>query len=103
MRRDIGCYRHNVVVAMNALLRDDDVCDSGEIKKGSALVIRYEGPRGSPGMPEMLSPGAALIGAITWNRRLYWFCFVLLLSLAAADLTLFTWLCGLQELALAKM
>jgi hypothetical protein len=26
-------------------------------------VIRYEGPRGSPGMPEMLSPGAALIGA----------------------------------------
>ena len=35
----------------------------GDIKKGSALVIRYEGPRGSPGMPEMLSPGAALIGA----------------------------------------
>ena len=35
----------------------------GEVKKGSALIIRYEGPRGSPGMPEMLSPGAALIGA----------------------------------------
>merc|ERR1719284_1056746 len=35
----------------------------GEVRKGSALVIRYEGPRGSPGMPEMLSPGAALIGA----------------------------------------
>ena len=35
----------------------------GEINKGSALIIRYEGPRGSPGMPEMLSPGAALIGA----------------------------------------
>jgi len=33
-----------------------------EIKKGDALVIRYEGPRGSPGMPEMLSPGAALVG-----------------------------------------
>ena len=31
----------------------------GEIRKGSALIIRYEGPRGSPGMPEMLSPGAA--------------------------------------------
>ena len=29
----------------------------------SRQVIRYEGPRGSPGMPEMLSPGAALIGA----------------------------------------
>ena len=35
----------------------------GEVKKGEALIIRYEGPRGSPGMPEMLSPGAALIGA----------------------------------------
>lgn len=33
-----------------------------EIVKGDALVIRYEGPRGSPGMPEMLSPGAALVG-----------------------------------------
>ena len=27
------------------------------------LVIRYEGPKGSPGMPEMLSPGSALVGA----------------------------------------
>lgn len=35
----------------------------GEIKKGDALVIRHEGPKGSPGMPEMLSPGAALVGA----------------------------------------
>lgn len=35
----------------------------GEIKKGDALIIRYEGPKGSPGMPEMLSPGAALVGA----------------------------------------
>jgi hypothetical protein len=30
---------------------------------GSVLVIRYEGPKGSPGMPEMLSPGSALVGA----------------------------------------
>ncbi len=33
------------------------------MKKGHCLVIRYEGPKGSPGMPEQLSPGAALIGA----------------------------------------
>ena len=26
------------------------------------VVIRYEGPKGAPGMPEMLSPGAALVG-----------------------------------------
>merc|ERR1719223_2090852 len=36
---------------------------AGEIKKGDVLVIRNEGPKGSPGMPEMLSPGAALVGA----------------------------------------
>mmetsp|Transcript_96066 Transcript_96066/g.151304 ORF Transcript_96066/g.151304 Transcript_96066/m.151304 type:complete len:592 (-) Transcript_96066:67-1842(-) len=36
---------------------------SGEIKKGDALIIRYEGPKGAPGMPEMLSPSAALVGA----------------------------------------
>eukprot|EP00755_Sulcionema_specki_P025044 Sspe_Gene.82419::Locus_54025_Transcript_1_1_Confidence_1.000_Length_1923::g.82419::m.82419/K01687/ilvD; dihydroxy-acid dehydratase len=34
----------------------------GDLKAGEALVIRYEGPVGSPGMPEMLGPGAALVG-----------------------------------------
>lgn len=32
------------------------------IKAGDIIVIRYEGPRGGPGMPEMLSPTAALVG-----------------------------------------
>ena len=36
---------------------------NGDIKAGDILIIRYEGPKGSPGMPEMLSPGAALVGA----------------------------------------
>jgi dihydroxy-acid dehydratase len=35
----------------------------GAIKKGDVLVIRYEGPRGGPGMREMLSPTSAIIGA----------------------------------------
>ena len=35
---------------------------AGKIVKGQCLVIRYEGPKGAPGMPEMLSPGAALVG-----------------------------------------
>lgn len=39
-----------------------DAVMAGEVKAGDALVIRYEGPKGSPGMPEMLSPGAALVG-----------------------------------------
>ena len=34
----------------------------GEIQKGSVVVIRYEGPKGGPGMREMLSPTSALAG-----------------------------------------
>jgi dihydroxy-acid dehydratase len=33
-----------------------------KIKAGEVVVIRYEGPKGGPGMPEMLSPTAALVG-----------------------------------------
>ncbi len=40
-----------------------DAILSGAIRKGDVLVIRYEGPRGGPGMREMLSPSAALMGA----------------------------------------
>jgi dihydroxy-acid dehydratase len=49
------------------------VCDSeeaviehiskGEIKPGHVIVIRNEGPKGGPGMPEMLKPTSAVIGA----------------------------------------
>lgn len=35
----------------------------GRVRKGHVVVIRNEGPRGSPGMPEMLSPSAAIVGA----------------------------------------
>jgi dihydroxy-acid dehydratase len=35
---------------------------SGKIQEGDVVVIRYEGPKGGPGMPEMLSPTAALSG-----------------------------------------
>jgi len=35
----------------------------GEIEKGNVIVIRYEGPKGGPGMPEMLKPTAAIMGA----------------------------------------
>jgi dihydroxy-acid dehydratase len=34
-----------------------------EIQKGDVIVIRYEGPKGGPGMPEMLTPTSAVIGA----------------------------------------
>lgn len=36
---------------------------SGVIKPGDVVVIQYEGPKGAPGMPEMLKPTSAIIGA----------------------------------------
>ena len=35
---------------------------SGKVKKGHVIVIRYEGPKGGPGMREMLSPTSAVMG-----------------------------------------
>lgn len=36
---------------------------AGKVEKGEVIVIRYEGPKGGPGMPEMLKPTAAIMGA----------------------------------------
>ena len=36
---------------------------NGNVKHGDVIVIRHEGPKGAPGMPEMLKPTSALIGA----------------------------------------
>jgi len=41
----------------------NDGIQAGEVKKGDVVVIRYEGPKGGPGMPEMLKPTAAIMGA----------------------------------------
>jgi dihydroxy-acid dehydratase len=37
--------------------------EKGDITKGHVIVIRYEGPKGGPGMPEMLTPTSAIMGA----------------------------------------
>jgi dihydroxy-acid dehydratase len=37
--------------------------ERNEIHKGDVIVIRYEGPKGGPGMPEMLTPTSAIMGA----------------------------------------
>jgi len=39
-----------------------DAIMAKKIKPGDVIVIRYEGPKGGPGMPEMLAPTSALIG-----------------------------------------
>ena len=37
--------------------------ENGQIAKGDVIIIRYEGPTGGPGMPEMLKPTSAIVGA----------------------------------------
>jgi dihydroxy-acid dehydratase len=41
----------------------NDAIAAGLVQRGDVIVIRYEGPRGGPGMPEMLKPTAAIVGA----------------------------------------
>jgi len=46
--------------------REEDMLaglERGDIQKGDVVVIRYEGPKGGPGMPEMLTPTSAIMGA----------------------------------------
>ena len=41
---------------------------SGRVQPGHVVVIRYEGPKGAPGMPEMLKPTSAIMGKGLGNR-----------------------------------
>ncbi len=54
------CGPANVFEGEEAMLR---ALEEGEISKGEVVVIRYEGPKGGPGMPEMLTPSSAIMGA----------------------------------------
>ena len=47
----------------NSEFEANDGIRDGKVKKGDVVVIRYEGPKGGPGMPEMLKPTAAIMGA----------------------------------------
>ena len=39
-----------------------ELIDNGTVKKGHVVIIRYEGPQGGPGMPEMLAPTSKIVG-----------------------------------------
>ena len=60
--------KEGVIFSGNAKVYDSEedmlkALEDNQIKKGDVVVIRYEGPRGGPGMPEMLTPTSAIIGA----------------------------------------
>lgn len=63
----ISGVKHPVTVGPAKVYGSEEDCLeailSGEIQAGDVVVIRYEGPKGGPGMREMLAPTSAIIGA----------------------------------------
>ena len=61
-----GIKHHEITGPARVFEREEDTLDAilaGKINPGDVLVIRYEGPKGGPGMREMLAPTSAIIGA----------------------------------------
>ena len=63
----VSGVKHKVITGPARVFDSEELCLhailAGEIKAGDVVVIRYEGPKGGPGMREMLAPTSALIGA----------------------------------------
>src|SRR4029078_13224245 len=63
----VSGVKHRCITGTARVFESEETCLaailSGAIKAGDVLVIRYEGPRGGPGMREMLAPTSAIIGA----------------------------------------
>ena len=58
-----GVFFRGKARVFNSEVEANNGIKKGEVKKGEVVVIRYEGPKGGPGMPEMLKPTAAIMGA----------------------------------------
>jgi dihydroxy-acid dehydratase len=63
----VSGVRHKVITGPARVFDSEESCLrailTSQIKQGDVVVIRYEGPKGGPGMREMLAPTSALIGA----------------------------------------
>jgi dihydroxy-acid dehydratase len=63
----VSGVKHKQITGPARVFNSEETCLkailSGEIKAGDVIVIRYEGPKGGPGMREMLAPTSAIIGA----------------------------------------
>jgi dihydroxy-acid dehydratase len=59
--------KHPVITGPARVFEREEECTraifGGRIRAGDVVIIRYEGPKGGPGMREMLSPTSAIIGA----------------------------------------
>ena len=58
-----GLYFSGKAKVYNSEANANQAIQAGKIKKGEVIVIRYVGPKGGPGMPEMLKPTSLVMGA----------------------------------------
>ncbi|MCB0428851.1 MAG: dihydroxy-acid dehydratase [Flavobacteriales bacterium] len=58
-----GDHFEGTARVFNSEFEANDGIMAGKVKKGDVVVIRYVGPKGGPGMPEMLKPTSAIMGA----------------------------------------
>lgn len=58
-----GLYFEGKAVVYNGEQAANDGISNGEVERGDIVVIRYVGPKGGPGMPEMLKPTSMIMGA----------------------------------------
>lgn len=60
--KSVGGYHKGPAICFDSQDECLEALAQGKIKEGHVVVIRYEGPRGGPGMPEMLAPTSAIVG-----------------------------------------
>ncbi len=58
-----GLYFQGTAKVFDSEKLANEAITAGKIKSGDVIVIRYSGPKGGPGMPEMLKPTSAIMGA----------------------------------------
>lgn len=58
----VGGYHRGPAICFDSQDEALDGIKSGKVKEGDVVVIRYEGPKGGPGMPEMLAPTSQIVG-----------------------------------------
>ncbi|OSY88068.1 dihydroxy-acid dehydratase [Tenacibaculum holothuriorum] len=63
-----GLYFSGTAKVFEGEFEANEGIKNGLVSKGDVVVIRYEGPKGGPGMPEMLKPTAAIMGAGLGNE-----------------------------------
>ncbi|MEN1968269.1 dihydroxy-acid dehydratase [Lentibacillus sp. N15] len=59
---EVGGYHRGPAICFDSQEDALEGINAGKVKEGHVVVIRYEGPKGGPGMPEMLAPTSQIVG-----------------------------------------